>query len=495
MGQLFQTTVLPDPHAEEDPGYCGDVVTLSTCYNITLELDAGGTVEISFLISDIDFWVHWLHNVWLCGEDAGNLRVLLRTRISQEESEDTQLCNPSVDTETETGYPITFFDPLDPECDLTGDFCYQIWSLQTTGAVDVMDFSGFKLLKWDVCKNGIVIGHVSANLDLHAKHMGEQIHLDGKVDAAVTLYKDSEFTEVYHCSDLIDCELLYGKLCLTNYDHLDVEIRKAYICFSVDRDLIPFDPSHPSTTGCNTPGDDVVKVLIYSTNPWEEEFIDPTLHGFEIVDTLPFENECELFDFRVLAYTRHKQSLQIVWCAHENGGLGGLVESISEYQMDDGSFNRFRRDHQEEDHDFLVHCPDDWLFDWDVHRCHNNHHHSMEDEGDEEADEFGGILVSILFLVLVICLFLMLCHNWHSFFVPVPPPADYVVPYPEQQATPVVQQQQQQQQHIHIHNAASSTPAPAAYPQYTQPSPSPRQFPEIPMSIPDYPPSYSKKFE
>lgn len=472
IGQLYQTTVLPDHCESWESDSCGDMTVLSACYNITLELDAGGSVEISFLVSDIDFWLHWLHNVWLCGDDAGNLKVVLRTRVCQGGDDDIHLCHPSVDTESETGYPIVFVAPLDPECDITDDSCYQIWNLQTFGASDVIDFSGFKLLKWDVCKGNMVIGHVSANLDLHAKHMGEQIHLDGKVDAAVTLYTDPEFETEYHCTPLTDCEFLYGKLCLTNYDHLDAEIRKAYICFSQTRDLIPYDPLHPESTGCNTPGDDVIKVLIYSTNLWESDEIDLSLHNFEIIELPSSENECEAFDFRLLAYTKYKQSLRIVWCAHETGGFGGLVESISEYQMNDGSFSHIRKDHQEEDHDFLVHCPDDWFFDWTAHRCHD-HHHSFDD--DDNVGNGTGIFISILVLLLICCIFFCCFQQQHVVVSP---------PYLPQQAP----QQQQQQQHVNVY----TTNQPSAYASNNNSNfnnistpPPPRDYSNMTFSIPE----------
>ena len=494
-GQLFQTTVFPDNCEMHGEDMCGEIVVLSSCYNISLELDASGTVEISFLVSDIDFWLHWLHNVWLCGEDAGNLKVVIRTRICQGGDEDIHLCNPSVDTVTETGYSLTFVDPLSPECDLTDDFCYQIWNLQTSGAANIIDFSGFKLLKWDVCKNNMVIGHVSANLDLHAKHMGEQIHLDGKVDAAVALYTDSDYETEYHCDPLTDCERLYGKLCLTNHEHLDVEIRKSYICFSQYRDLIHFDPMFPDSTGCNTPGDDVIKVLIYSTNPWESETINPELHEFEINSLTPPENDCETFNFKILAYTKYKQSLQIVWCAHENGGFGGLVESISEYHMNDGSFNHVRREHQEEDHDFLVHCPDDWFFDWEVHRCHDNHHRPDDDEDRFVDGNFFGIIVSILFF-LFICCALMWCFQGPAALGIPPPPLTYPL-YPQQEQ----QQQQQMQQHVHVYNNNNNSNQHSEFASNSNTSNStqlttPRDFSGIDFTIPDeYSPSNSSYYK
>jgi hypothetical protein len=47
-GQLYQTTVIPDDceHWGDSEEECGEITSFSTCYNISLDLDAGGTVEI-----------------------------------------------------------------------------------------------------------------------------------------------------------------------------------------------------------------------------------------------------------------------------------------------------------------------------------------------------------------------------------------------------------------------------------------------------------------
>jgi hypothetical protein len=456
-GQLYQATVLADNCENWSEGdSCGEVVALSSCYNITLELDTGGSIDVSFVSNDIDFCVQWLYNVWLCGEDAGNLKVVLKTNILQNCHPDIHLCNPSVDTETETGYPLVFVDPLDPECEIIDDNCFQVWSLRTFGAENVVDFSGFKLLKWDVCKGDVIVGHVSANYNLHAKHMGNQIHLDGKVNAGVTLYVDPAFEHHYDGTQLVDCQTLYGKVCLTTHEHLDTEIRKVYICFSAERDLIPFDPMHPETTGCNTPGDDVIKILIYSINPWESDTIDQNLHEFIILEDVETDVSCEPFQFTVFAYTQYEQFLQIVWCAHEYGGFGGLVESINEYTFNDGSFFQRRREHQENERSFVVNCPDDWFFDWTARRCHESHRSRELDDDDDDGpvhfedqdfDDFATVL-AILFFFILIMLMMCCCNYWHAY--PVVAPVEYSQPLP-----PIQQQQQQQQnqqQTINVHN-------------------------------------------
>jgi hypothetical protein len=456
-GQLYQSTILGDNCGNWSEGLCDEVIALSSCYNITLELDSGGSIDVSFLTNDIDFWVQWLYNVWLCGEDAGNLKVVLKTRICQGGDPEIKLCNPLVDVSTETGYPLVFVDPLDPPCHVIGDFCYQTWTLRTFDAHDVEDFSGFKLLKWDVCKNDVVVGHVSANHNLHAKHIGSQIHLDGKVNAAVTFYTDSYFDQPYNSMELVDCEHLYGKVCLTNHEHLDAEIRKAYICFSPERDLIPFNPMDPGHTGCNTPGDDVVKILIYSTNPWDFDIVPENLHDFQIIPHGDMDNSCEFFKFTVLAYTPYKQVLQIVWCAHEDGGFGGLVESISEYRMDDGFFSRTRREHQEGEHAFTVHCPSDSFFDWTAHRCHTTHHHHRnDDEGDDDDhDELGDFddvttFLSIIFLLILFGLLFCCCSYFHAWYLP--PHVDYAPSIVSEEQTMMQVQKQQQQQTINVNN-------------------------------------------
>ena len=397
LGTLYETTVMPSD-CENWPFSCGETIVRSSCYNLSLTLEASGTAEVRFFSGALDFDVQWLANMWLCGPDAGNLQMVIRTRINQNGNNNTELCNPEVDLLTETGYPLEFAAPLAPDCvivNVSGQiYCYQEWILRTYDGTGVVDFSGFKKLTWDVCDGLAIIGHVDANVDLRARHTGDQSHLDGKATAELDLYLEGDFDEgeLYNNEILTDCDRLYGSICLTNHQHLDILARSAMICYSTIRDLVPFDPLDPDNTGCNTPGPDVVQVLIYSCDPVMQALINLALHDFYFINHPDETSKCNYFSFKVSAYTRFSQILRVTWCAQENGGQpgdSGMVEFYNEFHMDDGSNHVVRAfDHHDHEH-FSVECPPNWFFDWNLHECHGSHgdhHHGGVVCTDEDCD-------------------------------------------------------------------------------------------------------------
>lgn len=405
-GTLYETTVYT-PSCELE---CNETITSSACYNISISIDASGTSEISYYADGSGFDLQWMGNIWLCGEDKGNLKVKLRTYINQRSGDElVYLCNPRIHHETETGYPIDF-DPSLPLPPCTYPHCTQDWVLRTFDAYGVEDFSGVKTIEWDICTNGEPFDNVIATINLHAKHVGEQTHIeDGAVEAALSLYNERSFSLPYTGTTMIDCDNLYGLLCLTNHAHLDVIIKEAYICFSAERNLIPYDPLHPGTTGCNTPGSDVRILQIYDFYNDIE-----TIHMFELLFNPPDTAACEGFVFRVKAYTQYAQILRIQWCAQENGGNGGLIGLISEIQHGDGRVTQRHSEHDEEDHSFTVACPHSWYYDWGLYEC--RHH----DHWDNDDWWINAIVISVIILGLLIAFCCLV--PWFSGPVAVPVP-------------------------------------------------------------------------
>jgi hypothetical protein len=407
-GTLYATTL---ENSDECVGCAGEEIVSQATYNISITISSGGDASYSFTTAYTDFAVFWISNVWMCGpEDGGNLKVNLKTRIRDDDSfPDVQLCQPYVDTTDETGYPLVFVEPLDPPCQMINDYCYQNWVLRTFDGNNVVDFSGFKSLFWMVCEDDVVTGRVGASLDLFAVHVGDQDHVDdGNVQGALQLFTDRQFQIPYDHQTLLEGTFLYGTLCLTNHFHLDVHVKHVYYCYSTEGDIIPYDSMNPSTTGCNTQGLNVQKLLIYTTEFSEEDLlVNPLFFHYEQLNNPPTTADCEGFTFKVRAVTRYAQSVQFTWCAQENGGAGGLIEMISEYhKVGSGSgYQRHLTDQDVDEDTFFVSCLEDsWIFDEDTFHCRPIRHSDDDDEDwDWGEDTMGtwGILFGILIFLFV----------------------------------------------------------------------------------------------
>lgn len=329
-------------------------------------------------------------------------------------------------------------DIVNPNVDTTNDgnySCYQDWAIQSINANDQTDFSSLQSLVWSVCKYNqstvefvfdyvndtqqsdekrendededkeeksitvtaipeinyedifIELGDVFANINFVAMHNdGPQFHKDGQLSATTSLFYDSEFSSPYDFERLIDNQDMFASVCLDNHKHLDILLRDVSFCFSTERDLIPYDPAAPYKTGCNTPGNDVQEVLIYSHDAIKELTIDGSVHQFNFIlpqqslssfSPSPLTFECDKFTFKVSAYSSFAQILKVRWAAQEIGGHGAVVEMISEFNTRHSSDVSRHLEHDDEDESFLVDCPfDDWTFDWDSHHCR---HRDMDD--------------------------------------------------------------------------------------------------------------------
>jgi hypothetical protein len=342
-GALHATTLVP--YECESNETCGESKVFQTFFNVSVWLHANGTTSVLFFSTSVHFEAYWVRNVWLTGEDAGNLKVVLRTKVkhldtTEETPHTTMLKNPMVVSEGETGYPIFFAGDTMPPCLNVDEYCIQEWCLRTYDAVDVIDFSGHKPIKFDLFVHGENRSEVSISLDLKVKHIGSQTHLTGKIDTGLTLYHDEWLQYPYDCENperpsFYDCDTVYGVLRLLYQTHLKLTIYKAYICFSLTEDLPLYDPFNPDYTGCNAPG--AGRIQIYNKDMTElygqSEY---AAHHFIVLnDEHSLGSYAVGFSFQVHAYTVYKQILQIHWYAEENGGEGGLIERIVEYSLGD----------------------------------------------------------------------------------------------------------------------------------------------------------------
>ena len=402
-GTLFSTTVIDDG-CQWHPEVCGERTVLNTHFDIEIWVDTNGTTSISFLGSHLKFEAHWIRNVWLTGEDRGDLKVVVGMVVNHIEQRrpdqirTTRLINCHIVRESETGFPLDIVDPS-PPCDEdapdANHRCHQEFCLRSHGAEGVLDFSGKKTIICTVEVCGEPRINVTAHMNLRAKHTGVLTHLDGKIDARLQLYTDDQFTTPYSCEDqkhftFIDCERLFGVLRLIYQQHLRVRISKVWLCYAFDRDLIPFDPLHPSITGCHTLGADIVHRLLFSDDPEEEDDIDQELHDFQLHHSPPNGPHQQGFSFISHAFTRRKMLIQVKWFAEEYGGRGALIERITEYRIDDIKSIVKKDDHSYDHTNYYVHCQEGYEYDWNSNKCTNDNWHS------------GHWLLAIIFLLLTV---------------------------------------------------------------------------------------------
>ena len=382
-GFLHSTTVLDEHCSYHGNSVCGEEVVFDTHYELSITLDAQGTRSISFLASDIEFQARWLRNVWT---HSGDIRVVIETRIRHQDATALQpyttiLVQGQLLSDHETGYPLHMVQSEVP-CRQEGDYCYQEWELESEDARQnqIDDFSGVKPLQFIVQVNGEQRVPVRVRINLHAKHVGSQVHLDSQIDAALQLYTDRYLHYPYECEygrSFVDCDTVYAVLTLLYHEHLQVRIRDVYLCFpeaGSTHELLPYDAQHPQTTGCSTPG--AVRLLVYSEDP--SEVVDrPEVHKFLLIADPPTGIYRQGFQLEAHAFTAHKQLLQVHWYAEEEDGQGGLIEGIADYSIegrrpgygsddDDDLFHYYGQHHA----NMAVDCEHSWeVYSWNAGRC------------------------------------------------------------------------------------------------------------------------------
>ena len=419
IGQVHATTISAQTCEymidNADGDVCaGETILDTAVYNISITTSAKGRTMSRFTTSYTDFDIYWMGNVWLCGPvDGGNLQVKIRTRINDADlNANAYLCNPRIDLAYETGYPLVFDDPLAPDCEQIGNYCYQDWILRTFDGVSVVDFSGYKPFIWDVCDGLLITSTVHVAMNLYAIHVGDQSHVnDTSVTAEISLYTNRVFTVPYDSSPLVDGDSLYGTICLLDHTHLDLRIKQVYICYSKTADITPYDPFNPTITGCNTPGIDVQQHLLYSSEFADIPLLDdPRVFRYVQLFDPPSVSYCDGFSFVPKAATPFTQSIQIVWCAQENGGEGAMIELFSEVTQLPSSHHQ--RDvtitDWADDNLYSVICAPGQSWNDDLFMCTTHGSNDDDDSGHGDDDDHldaqarGWLLLAALLLLIIL---------------------------------------------------------------------------------------------
>lgn len=447
-GALYATTLLPfdcEHHAYGEA--CGEDIVFQTHYNIVIEMLSSGTISVNFERTDLSFDARWLRNVWL---EDGDLKVVFETRVRHIEPTDqmphtTNLMFSHVDPLTETGYPLHIVDDMVP-CDNQDGFCVQTWCLVSEDAIinQIDDFSGFKKLVFAVKVNGETKIYVTINFYIEAYHYGTDTYVQSQVDAALQLYSDPYFNDPYSMGEgtyFIDCGKIYGILSFSHYfEDLEAVIRRAYICYSNEIELVPYDPHYPDVTGCNTQGGYIHKKLVYSYDPQEPV---EGYFNFELLEDPSYEISAQRFCFEGHAVTPNGQLLQIEYHAVDPSlptpkVYEGLIEMESKtlaakveptYDDYDAWHDHYTPENTcDYEHAlYAVHCERDKHYDYKLHRCvydsygdrdHYDddgpgrpygYHDDYEDDDDDNDYLAWFIIVAILLAALFLIAYIF---NW-----------------------------------------------------------------------------------
>lgn len=362
MGNIYATTLLPvNCFIDINTSQCFEEQLQRIMYPINLTVATGGVLSISYTVSDISVSVHPVYNIWLIGDDLGDLEVIFRTCVEEQptDSEFVMLGGGSV-LHNQATTPVQFyFVDSNVECDSNSPFpyCCQTWGIRTygAGAVSVYNFSGFIPIQFDALVDGVCREDITVYINLEAANRGNGNQLNGTLCSRLLLFRDRYFQKRY-ISDprhpLVECDPLYGVLGFCEEDdNYDIEIRKAAVCYLANGDITPFNPLSPSNTGCNTPG--AFRRLLFSEDVLDAPFIDPTAK-FMFLSNPPAGQDKEAFVFTVRPYTTFNQLLQIDWYAIDTSSGNVLVEQITEYELDDGNVFLDRSEIDEEFEDFYV---------------------------------------------------------------------------------------------------------------------------------------------
>lgn len=361
-GNLYVTSVLPVTcFSNINSSQCVEEQVQKIHYPINISMIGNGTLSVSYTVSQVVVSASWIYNVWLIGSDIGDLEVIFRTCVEEipDGSNFTQLMNGEIlYNQSTTPLPFTFINS-NVLCDSNSPFpyCCQTWYIRTHGAHthNVVDFSGVIPIQFDVVVDGICREDITIYLDLHAKNEGRGTEISDNLCTRLDLYRDRYFQRMYTgdpMHPLVECDPLYALVSLCeDVDIFDIEIRKVSVCYLLNGNIPNFDPSNPSSTGCNAPG--ALRIIIYSEDPLDAPFIDPKAK-FSILSDPPSGEDKEAFVFTVRPYTNYRQLLQVDWYALDMRSGNVLVEQMVEYEINDGLMFIDRNEIDEEVDDFYV---------------------------------------------------------------------------------------------------------------------------------------------
>ena len=302
-GTLYGTVVRPNDCYNESA--C-ETVTVGTHYDFELWVTNKGVLSSSITTRPVDFHGKWNRNIWL---RSGDIIVEFCTYIESKHG-DTILWDPQIIRGEETGIPFHIVNGTNcTGTNISPDtICKQTWQIRTTDAHGVLDFSGIKPIQYAVYVNGVPKFQVLLTLDLKIMRTRDPVIAYLTPDAWFGLYRDDDRTKLVAPMDtFIDCTHVFAKVALHN-STLPLHVDRILICAgSNGGDPVPFDHAHPDTTGCKTPGIDIVVYTLYDKllNFTNDAF------GFE------FDRDGDVWEsfwkFEAKAISEGKQLVEVHW--------------------------------------------------------------------------------------------------------------------------------------------------------------------------------------
>lgn len=371
-GRLYSTLVLGDTctnHICPDSpfftqAHCGELVISQYAHDIRFRLDASGEIVVSHQASRLEFDVIWLRNIWTCDNC---LKVVIRTITRHQLTSIIVLRDPYF---VVSPWPATISsaNPTHPGClpDSPSGYCYQDWEIISVNCAGAHNhhFEGSFRVRWHY---GTLGNEVESWVHVDAEHYGEDHYLEDTVLANLQLYSNHEdVCHQHRCDDndcshsYSDCDVVFGRLSLCNYDWLEPRIIRVYVGFWSDS-------HHSPHNSCLDSG--VSRHLIYDV--WECVALD----DFEIVpcdycdddDDDDDEEPAVCFTFTAHRYGEG-QLLHVVWEAIGDGGatIEGFIDIRHENAPEDSPERHIASR-------FFVGCPSGQSWSHGAGQCTTNH--------------------------------------------------------------------------------------------------------------------------
>ena len=340
-GTLYGAVVKPNDCYDETK--CEKII-FQTHYKFEIWLENEGVLSSMVMVSPIKIEAKWLRNIWL---QKGDVIVEFETSINQIEQihpkdKSTILSDAEILVDHETGIPFhlvyvnttcevddddddythtpnsntqsTHFHPhsvIDPTS-TNKDRCRQLWRLRTYGGIGVLDFSGFKPIRFNVLVNGHSRVQVKVNLELTIKRSTDP-KVDSMLGANLQIFQDRELTNPYFPTGLynnsfIDCSDVFALAFLKNQT-VKLWLEEIFLCVGRTGNPLPYEPSNPHNTGCNTPYVDMLVIQLYN----KKHNFTNDIYKFEFIHDPPSELFEVGFKYEARALSKFKQLLQVHW--------------------------------------------------------------------------------------------------------------------------------------------------------------------------------------
>jgi hypothetical protein len=333
IGYIYGTLIKPNNcNNEYEPK--SETILFQTHYKFEIWKNKNGVLSSLIMTYPIKFESKWTRNIWL---QSGDVIVEFKTFINHlsQDSElidynqnynNTYLGNPEIIVSDETGIPfqlvytnISCTDINDSDHliesfgNINDKICKQIWQIRTYNSIGVLDFSGYKPIRFTVYVNGYPRSTIKLNLHLTIKRTNDP-KIDNLLGPKLEIYHDKEFKLPYnphnhYNNSFIDCSYIYSLISFHNKS-VELHIDKIFLCTGKCGNPLPYDPSYPHITGCNTPGIDIITITLYDKKSnYYNQF-----YKFQFLDELCNLSEIK-FKYEARAISEFKQLLQVHWNA------------------------------------------------------------------------------------------------------------------------------------------------------------------------------------